>query len=178
MDDKYFEICIRHILEGDRDGLKEIYQAYAPAVYGAVLAVVKNRENAEDITSEFFIRLWQAAGKYQPGQGHKAWLFRIARNMTIDFMRKNQREQELEWPELIGTEKDSGSGTEQEVLDRLSFEEALGYLNAREKIIFHMKILGGCTFREIAEYLQIPQGTVSWSYQQGLEKLRRAEYGR
>ena len=176
MDDKYFDLCIQRILEGDKDGLKEIYQAYAPMIYGAVLAVVKNKENAEDITSEYFIKLWQIAEKYQSGYGHKAWLLCIARNMTVDFMRKQKREQELELFEHVDMKGENGA--EKEVLDRLSFEEALKHLNAREKVIFHLKILGGYTFREIAKYLQIPQGTVSWSYQQGLEKLRRAGYGR
>lgn len=50
MDDRSFENAVRKIINGDREGLKEIYEAYMACIYTSILAVVKNKENAEDLT--------------------------------------------------------------------------------------------------------------------------------
>ena len=58
MDDLYFDACMELMRRGDKNGLKSIYEAYAPMIYHSIVAVVRNHENAEDLTSEFFIKLW------------------------------------------------------------------------------------------------------------------------
>lgn len=177
MDERYFSACIELMNHGDRNGLKSIYEAYAPMIYSTILAIVKNKENAEDLTSEFFIKLWDISDKYVSGKGHKTWLLAIAKNMTVDFMRKNQREGIAELFENQEMRPDD-SAPEEEVISELSFKEAMDLLDVHERVIFNLKILGQYTFREISEFLNMPQGTVSWKYQQGLKKLRRADYGR
>lgn len=90
--EQLFEECINRICSGDQSGLKEIYEAYLPYIFGIVHSMLRRREDAEDVTSAFFIRLWETAEKYRPGHGHRGYLAAIARNMTIDFIRKNRRE--------------------------------------------------------------------------------------
>ena len=93
MNNREFDRCMRRIQKGDKAGLKEIYEAYISYIYAVILGVVKNKENAEDLTADFFIKLWNMADQYKAGSGHKTWMTVIARNMAIDFMRKAGREQ-------------------------------------------------------------------------------------
>lgn len=170
MEDYEFEACIRQIQEGDKDGLKGIYQSYAGLIYSVIYDMTRQKEDAQDLTSEFFIRLWEKADSYRFGGKHRAWLLTIARNMTIDFLRKHKREILME--ELPDTqEKDSDfSG---EVIGNLSMKEAIERLKPGEQEVLDMKIMGDMTFQEISDVLKKPMGTVTWLYRRGIEKLRK-----
>lgn len=196
-------------------GLKDIYVEYLPYVYRVVYGIVGNKENAEDITSDFFVKLWSFAPKYRPGNGHKGYLATIARNMAVDHLRKYRREIPMEEPEQMiygtrsgasdGPDTDADRGTggagtdshmekgvrngrvhsgperhtdtpEEQVISDLSLKDALGKLKPEERRIIDMKILGEMTFKEIAELLEIPMGTVTWRYQEGIRRLRRYGY--
>lgn len=172
MTEEQFEKSINRILKGDQDGLKDIYEAYLSYIYAAIYSVLQNRENAEDLTSEFFIKIWKIADKYRPGTGHKTWMTTIARNMAIDFLRKYKRET-LTDEFFEGTNDES---VESEVLGDITVEKALAILNENERQIVTMRIIGDMTFQEISNALAIPMGTVTWRYQNALKKLRRCGY--
>lgn len=176
MNNREFDRCMRRIQKGDKTGLKEIYEAYISYIYAVIRGVVKNKENAEDLTAEFFIKLWNMADQYKAGSGHKTWMTVIARNMAIDFMRKAGREQLTEEvPEVSAADTAVGiaDSMENEVVGRMNFRETVEKLPETERQIMTMKLAGQMTFKEIAEVLGIPMGTVTWKYQNSLEKLRR-----
>lgn len=178
MDETRFCTAVEKIKTGDKQGLKEIYEAYIGYIYTIVYQIVQNKENAEDITSEFFIKLWEKAAIYRAGNGgHRGFLATIARNMSIDFMRKSGREQffEEEQEEQILQTSEANS-VEAEVIEELSVKEALDRLEYREREIVHLKVMGELTFQEIADILRIPLGTVTWKYRNALQKLRRCGY--
>ena len=58
MEEAQFNLAVEKMKAGDKEGLKEIYQAYISYIYSIVYQLIQNKENAEDITSEFFLRLW------------------------------------------------------------------------------------------------------------------------
>ena len=167
-----FEKCIRARNRGDRNGLKEVYEEYVSYIYGIVRALLHNKEEAEDITSDFFIRLWEKSDTYKPGGGHKGWMATIARNMAVDYIRKHKRE---EFSETV-SEQESDENVERQVLADISINEALSMLKESERKVVHLKIMGELTFREIAEILEQPMGTVTWHYNQAIKKLRRCGY--
>lgn len=168
-----FEASIRKIRQGDKNGLKEIYEAYISYIYMIVLGVVGSKENAEDVTSEFFIKIWTVADTYQSNGAHKAWLATIARNMALDFVRKNKREIPTEeFAEDVSTDETP----EEEVVGDMTVQDALATLNEAERQIVDMKVLGEMSFREISERLGIPMGTITWRYQNAIKKLRRCGY--
>lgn len=172
MEEITFEACIRQIQKGEKEGLKQIYQAYVGLIYSVVYDMTGQREDAQDITMDVFIRLWERADTYRFGGKHKAWLITIARNMTIDFLRKHKRELPVE-------EVPEGEGEDMslEVVGNLSFREAMEQLKPGEREVMDLKILGGFTFQEISKVLKKPMGTVTWLYRQGLNKLRRYHGG-
>ena len=176
MNNREFDRCMRRMQKGDKTGLKEIYEAYISYIYAVIRGVVKNKENAEDLTAEFFIKLWNMADQYKAGSGHKTWMTVIARNMAIDFMRKAGREQlteEVSEVSAADTAAGIADSMENEVVGRMNFRETVEKLPETERQIMTMKLAGQMTFKEIAEVLGIPMGTVTWKYQNSLEKLRR-----
>lgn len=178
MTDQLFEVCIRQILDGDKTGLSEIYVEYNPMIYSVVYEILKNRQNAEDVTSDFFIRLWQqTAATYRFGGKHRAWLITIAHNMAIDFLRKNHPLQSVnELEEESGTAFMSVPPSDESIITRLTLKQALETLEEDECQIINLKIMGELTFREISQILQKPIGTVTWKYANAIKKLRRYRY--
>ena len=182
MTDIQFETAMQKIRSGDKQGLQEIYEEYIGLIYAIVKDVLKSKENAEDVTSDFFIRLWDKADTFQSGRGHKTWITTIARNMAVDYLRKYGKEEVREFLDEQETEEAfhgaaaPDSPVEREVLSDMTIAEALSGLKEHEKQIMNMKILGEMTFQEIAGTLRISIGTVTWRYQNAVKKLRRCGY--
>ena len=176
MEEKQFHACMKKMKYGDKAALREVYEAYIGYIYSIVFQVVQNREDAEDVVSEFFIRLWNLADTYRSGMGHRAWLAAIARNMAIDLLRKKKREVFTEDFADNLTENAADDDVEVEVVSDVSLKTALETLKPAEREIVNMKIMGELTFQEIANVLGQPMGTVTWRYQNAIKKLRRCGY--
>lgn len=173
MNDRQFEENIGRICGNDREGLKNIYEDYCPLIYCTVLEILKNREDAEDVASSFFIRLWEIAPSYRPGRGHRAWMLTIARNLAVDYLRKRKKENLTdEIPDYLRAREEF---PEERLCRKLSLEQALQTLKQEEREIVNLKILGELTFQEIAELLHKPQGTVAWRYRTAIRKLREVQ---
>lgn len=188
MNEQQFENAVARMVQGDKTGLKEIYTSYVGYIYRIIYEVLQNKENAEDVTSEFFIRLWNKAEQFKPGSGHKGYLAAIARNMAVDFLRKHKKEEltallqdlgedpEEEKRDSRGFAEDKTSRVEQQVVESMTIKQALDTLNPSERQIISLKVLGEMTFKEIAAAMEIPMGTVTWKYQNAIKKLRRCGY--
>lgn len=172
MEEKQFSACMERMRSGDKSALHEVYEAYIGYIYTIVHQTVSNREDAEDVTSEFFMKLWRLADTYREGNGHRAWMAAIARNMAVDLLRKTKREVLTE----VVTEDASDVSVEKEVIADMSLRQALDSLKPGEREVVHLKIMGEMTFQEIADILKIPLGTVTWRYQNAIRKLRRCGY--
>ena len=176
MEEKQFSACMERMKSGDKSALHEVYEAYIGYIYTIVLQTVSNREDAEDVTSEFFMKLWRLADTYREGNGHRAWMAAIARNMAVDLLRKTRREVLTEDFTDTVTENASDVSVEQEVIADMSLRQALDTLKPGEREVVHLKIMGEMTFQEIADALNIPLGTATWRYQKAIQKLRRCGY--
>lgn len=192
MTDAVFSACMKQMQAGDMDGLKSIYEAYLPMIYHGMLDVVRVKEIAEDLAADFFVKLYNIRDSFAGG-AHRKWMLTIARNMALDYLRKYRRESLAADMEHFGnTGELSGELTGlalavQEktvnvaetdvydgVVDRLAILQAMQVLSAEELELVHLKLMAELKFKEIAELLDMPQGTVSWKYQKALEKLREA----
>ncbi len=182
MTEEEFSLCMSRMASGEQDALRHVYEVYLNFIFSVCMSHLRHKESAEDVTSEFFIRLYQNAGRFRSGLGHKAWMATIARNLCIDYMRKSGREMAtLDAPDEEGNVREledtsgseTGSGFERHVENRLTLEAAMKVLTPQEQEILSLKVPGGMKFREIAESLGIPQGTVSWHYNEAIKKLRR-----
>ncbi len=184
MNDQDFKHSIGKINAGDIEGLREIYEAYVTFIYSVVLSTLHSKEDAEDVTSDFFIKLWDIACTWHDGSGHRAWMASIARHMAIDYLRKHGREclafeadeQENPAEDALSNEQIADS-PEDAIIGEISMKEAMATLASDEAQILDLKFVACLTFREIADIMGAPQGTVAWKYQNALKKLRRGYYG-
>ena len=103
--------------------------------------------------------------------------------MAIDHLRKHKREdlspgvsEDEDAPDDLELLSDPGGTPEEQIIEELSVEEALSKLKPVYREIISMKVLSDMTFKEIAEVLKMPMGTVTWNYQQAIKILRRFGY--
>ncbi|MGN0553021.1 MAG: RNA polymerase sigma factor [Oscillospiraceae bacterium] len=180
MTDSLFEDCINRICSGDKGGLRKIYEEYGKFIYSVMLSVTKEQYSAEDLTSDFFLKLWdKLADTFKGGRGHKKWLAAAARNMAVDYIRKNRREMltlDEEYDDETVTRSEtlqSTDDTESSVIGNITVSEALNGLSDSEREVLELKLVQGLTFKDIALILKKPMGTVAWKYRAAAEKLRK-----
>ncbi len=173
MTDAEFESAIEKMRNGDRSGLREVYDAYANTIYRLFLGRVHRHQDAEDLTSDFFLKLWSSASAYRAGAGHKCWLNAIARNMAVDFQRR-QREIPAESTEdAYAQQMMSPTTAEDDVISGMQTSRILSHLSDEEREIVQLHLSAELTFREIAAILKRPLGTVAWKYRNAIGKLQK-----
>ena len=174
MTDRQFESRITLIQQGDRQGLKDIYSEYGKMIYQCCIGILHNTQDAEDVTADFFLKLWNIADTYCFGGKHNRWLVTIARNMSLDLLKKRSREQLAAEDEDYGADSpDDSVSTEDTVTGGMAVADALERLEQTEREIISMKVLADMTFRDIAAVLGKPMGTVTWKYHNAILKLKK-----
>ncbi len=194
MTDLEFERCIELMKQGSSDGLKKIYEEYLPMIFNTVKQMVQIREDAEDITSDVFVRIYECADQYRLGStGHKAWLLTIARNMAKNHLRKASREVSFGDDSSMSlttdgtvsimtgdvgdtSSKENGQATssvESEVIGSMFVMQALETLKPAEREVVHLRIVCDLSFREISELIGKSTSTVTSLYYAAIKTLRR-----
>lgn len=154
-------------------------------LYSAALRLTRNPADAEDLLQEVYLRAYRGFGGFREGTNLRAWMYRILTNTFINTYRKKQREpvtvQEDEFEDWYLYDKLGGSGAEasaeSEVLDRIPDEEVQRALEALPEG-FRMAVLladvEGFSYKEIAEILDVPIGTVMSRLHRGRRALEKA----
>ncbi len=178
MTDAEFVSAIEKMIQGDRSGLREVYDAYGITIYRLFLGRVHRHQDAEDLTSEFFLKLWSCASTYRAGTGHKCWMNAIARNMAVDFQRRNREIPVEDAAEEYAQQLTSTENPEETVLGDMQSVRILSNLSEDEREIVQLHLTAELTFREIAAILKRPLGTIAWKYRTAIAKLKKlAEEG-
>ncbi len=165
MEDREFDLCMSRLKEGDKEALHEIYTALGSYIYHFVLGILRSKEDAEDITSEFFIRLWRNADKYKPGNGYKTYITTIARNMAIDHLRSKGREsliedifpQKFEDSDVYNTEDMITAGTNTGAVGVLSGSDTGGDDNGSGPDVTANEAVGKVAMEEALSKLKPPE---------------------
>lgn len=158
---------------------------YAPQLYSAALRMTRHPADAEDVVQETFLKAYRAYGSYQEGTNLKAWLYRILTNTYINKYRKAQRRpSEVELGELqdlylfkrLGEQSGAQESAEKEALDMFVDEdisEAIASLPENFRLPVLYADVDGFSYKEIAEILDIPIGTVMSRLHRGRKALQR-----
>lgn len=177
------EQLIGRLAAGDLTALDTLYERYAGMVFALVLRIVGDRQVAEELLQEVYLRAWQRAGTYQGARGRLlSWLLGIAHNLAIDELRRGRRrphgsavrEREVADRELAAV-PDPGPAPPEEVwarLRRAQIDGALERLPIAQRTIIELSYFEGYTHSEIASRLGEPLGTVKTRMRLGLYKLR------
>ena len=160
-----------------------IFARYEVGLLAFVRGLSGDHGAAEDITQECFVELARRIRRIDPEQGVSGWLYRVARNRTIDLLRRRKRVW-LPGPPFFrrcaGREhdgKDAPRARMEQHEEAGHLQDLLDTLPHREKEVLAMHYFGDLTFREVAQALGRPLGTVLWQARRGLQRLRAA-YGR
>jgi RNA polymerase sigma-70 factor (ECF subfamily) len=151
--------------------LARIYDAHAPGLFHYFVSFTKTDTDARDLLQELFIKL--ARGPEQTMRSEKAFLYRLAHNLAIDWLRRRATRQDSveRLSEETGIGLQHAPDPDAELLAQC-FAEAMKTLPDEQRSILELKLWEGLTFEEIAEAQGIPMNTASSRYRYGLDKLR------
>ena len=170
--------------QGHADAFAHIMNRFERPLFYYILRRVQHEETARDVLQDTFMKLTQHAHRYNADSSLSAWLYTIARNRSIDFLRK-KRHREVSLDEPLGQSegfsfhqilRDKGPSA----LDRVEgaefarrLDDALKEINPDQRDIFILREVHGLKFIEIAETLEISENTVKSRMRYALEALRK-----
>ena len=177
----------------DQATFSDLAMEYMPALYTAALRMTRNPADAEDLVQETYLKAYRAFATFESGTNLKAWLYRILTNTFINAYRSKKRRPEQAdvedveelylYHRLGGLEAAAaGRSAEDEVLDRFTDEEVKSALEALPEQ-FRMAVLladvEGFSYKEIAEIVDVPIGTVMSRLHRGRRALQKTlfEFG-
>ncbi len=162
---------------GDRAAFEELYRRYARPVLGLALRRLGDRGRAEDATQEAFAAVWRSARSYDAARGAGApWLYAVARNAIMDGARRTP-EPAAEPPSELPSEDPAPPERAESSWLAWRVHRALELLPEHERPLIELAYWGGLSQSEIAEYLQIPLGTVKTRTRSALARLADALEG-
>jgi RNA polymerase sigma-70 factor (ECF subfamily) len=155
---------------GDRDAFEVLYRRYSRPVFGLALRRLGDRGRAEDAVQETFASIWRAARSYKPERGPGApWLYAVARNAITDRGRA-RTETPAEVPEQVSSEPGPADRAEAN-WTAWRVHRALEGLSPNERTVVELAYWSGLSQSEIAEFLNIPLGTVKTRTRAALHRL-------
>jgi RNA polymerase sigma-70 factor, ECF subfamily len=161
---------IRRIARRDANAFEALYRRYSRPVFGLALRRLGDRMSAEDAVQETFAAIWRSARTYKPERGAGApWLYAVARNAIVDRSR-GRSETPGEGPELPSDEPSPAERAETSYT-AWRVHRALETLGPNEREVIELAYYGGLSQSEVADYLNIPLGTVKTRTRAGLGRL-------
>ena len=157
------------VAAGEQEALAQMYHQTRSAVYGLALSYVKNAHDAQDITQDTFVQIWDNAPQYRTKGSPMGWILTIARNLALMKLRRQQRQGELDEEQWQAIPADAPNVSHE---DRLLLQNALEALEEQERRIVVLHAVTGLKHREIAALLELPLATVLSKYHRALKKLK------
>ena len=162
---------------GDTAAFGDLYDRVAGLVYGIVVRVVRDPAQSEEVAQEVLAEMWRTAGRFDPGLGGaKGWIAVMAHRRAIDLVRSVQKGRDR--AQAYGIRQAAGAhfdSVEAEAITHAEHDQvrsALGELSATQREAIELAYYDGLTYRQVAERLGAPVGTVKTRMRDGLAKLR------
>jgi len=160
---------------GDRGSLEELYLLNFDRIYSYLHMTVGNRHDAEDLTTQTFLKMLESIGKFKWGAApFSAWLFRIAHNLAMDHFRASRRVQpEEEVPEPEVGENTSAEVGALESIGRQSLLEMIDGLSPEQQQVLTLKFVFDFSNREAATILEKTEGAIKSLQHRALASLQK-----
>jgi RNA polymerase sigma-70 factor (ECF subfamily) len=161
--------------QGERDALEELYLIHFDRIYSYLHVTVGNRHDAEDLTTQTFLKMLESIGKFRWGSApFSAWLFRIAHNLAMDHFRASKRWQpEEEVPEPEPDESTSAEAGAFDSIGRRTMLELIEDLSTEQQQVLTLKFVFGFSNGEAATILAKTEGAVKSLQHRALVTLHR-----
>ena len=173
---KYSEEELIYLLANrERSAFSYLYDNYSPVLYGVIYKMLENRELAEDVLQEAFIKIWNNFSNYDSTKGRLfTWMLNLTRNLTIDTIRSKGYKKQAKIQNPANTVNNMSDNTNTaESFDAMGIRKHLTLLNNDQKQIIDLAYFGGLTQDEISKKLDIPLGTVKTRMRTAIIQLRK-----
>ena len=160
-----------HIAGGEREALAELYQRTRTAVYGLALSYLKNAQDAQDLTQDVYVQVWDCAAQYRPTGSPMGWLLTVCRSLCLMRLRREERHAALS-ATRNGTPFPRRSADWMRTSASLLASTRWQVLGDEERRIVLLHAVTGMKHREIAALLELPLPTVLSKYHRALKKMR------
>lgn len=167
---------LRAAAKGDASAVLALYDRHGAALFALALRVLGNRDEAEEVLQDGFVKIWQEAATYDPERaGFRAWACTLVRNRALDVLRRRgtaarNLEKSAEAP-VAATGPDAAAGASE---DAARIRAALVELPDAQRTALELAYFEGLTHVEIAARTSAPLGTVKTRILDGLRKLKSA----
>lgn len=167
------EELFARIVRRDRDAFSALYDDLSPLVFGLAMRTTKSRALAEEVTQEVFIQVWRQADRFDSSKGSaRSWVATLAHRRAVDVVRKLQASADRE--DALSAEPPLPDVSEDVVKndERARVRAAVGELSDLQREAIELAYFGGLTYREVAERLGAPLGTVKTRMRDALARMR------
>jgi len=160
--------------DGDREAFQTLVERYQENVYSICYGKVKDEQDAKDVSQDVFVKVFRYIENFNQESSFYTWLYRIAVNTSIDFLRKQSRRKEVDYDDTIQTDEDVEGGEllmpsklgidpdkelgRKELREKML--EALDSLSDKHRTILTLREVEGLSYKEMADVLEISKGTV------------------
>jgi RNA polymerase sigma-70 factor (ECF subfamily) len=161
--------------QGDREALEELYLLHFDRIYSYLHMSVGNRHDAEDLTTQTFLKMLEAIGRFRwQSAPFSAWLFRIAHNLAMDHFRASRRWQpEEEVPEPPDAEEASAEDAAMHSIGRQSMLELIENLSADQQQVLTLKFVFNFANADVATILGKTEGAIKSLQHRALASLQK-----
>ncbi len=169
-------IAVRRCLNQEPAAFRELVERYKNQIFSLIFRLVRNPSDAEDLSQETFIKAFKNLASYDANRPFITWLFKIAHNASLDFLRAKKPEAISIDEEEVGVYPDSSASIEKElesVLQREFLDRILASLPPLYQEALILRHKEGLDLKEIAQVLQIPEGTVKIRLFRAREALKK-----
>ncbi len=168
------EELIPLLLKKDDRSFTLLYDNYSKSLYGVIFTLIKDREEAEDVLQEVFIKIWKNIDSYNESKGRLyTWMLNIARNTSIDKLRSkgfNNNQKNLSSDNFVHILDDNSKTINQ--IDAIGIKEFIKKLKPKCIQIIDLLFFKGYTQQETSDELEIPLGTVKTQNRNCMNELR------
>jgi RNA polymerase sigma-70 factor (ECF subfamily) len=161
--------------QGDRDALEELYLIHFDRIYGYLHMSVGNRHDAEDLTTQTFVKMLESIGRFKwQSAPFSAWLFRIAHNLAMDHFRARRRwVPEEEVPEPQGSEEPSAEAMAMHSIGRQSMMKLIETLSPEQQQVLTLKFVFNFPNADVATILGKTEGAIKSLQHRALASLQK-----
>ena len=172
--------------KGSEKAYRELLGRYQRPVFSLIYRMIRDREQSEDLAQETFVRVFNNIGRYDPAYKFSSWIFKIATNLTIDWMRKKEpvtvsidgsryavTQDEIEASTITVESKDENP--EELLVARelgAEIEQAIGKLRPEYRQAILLRHIEDRAYEEIAQIMALPLGTVKTYIHRGRKELQ------
>ena len=153
--------------------LAGLYEEYYDRIAHYVYVRIGNRAEAEDIAGEVFLKALKSLRSYrEQGIPMQGWLFRIAHNLTVDYLRKMDKRRTVPIDSVVLPDNNNPADTAEKNIEFERVTQAMKQLTTEQREVINLRFFGGLTSREVGDILNKSDGAVREMQRAAMEKLR------